>query len=209
MQTVIASDLAPGGPDRPVGDLSLWDDLGIGRDEDRPAGVHDQRSSRGPWRPTRRVVIFAAVLVAIGILLAVLMGRLLTLNPFVAVQNTPSPSGTAASTAPGSPATTPGVPGPASASPAKTTPASPTLGTPAMSPGAKECSTGIWAGPQTSCALALAAAAGVDKTMTGSTDVQAFSSTTNRTYTLRCVAGQGITCTGTGGVTGVYVWIVA
>ena len=44
--------------------------------------------------------------------------------------------------------------------------------------------------------------------MTGSVVIEAFSTASNRTYRLECVAVDGITCTGLDGVEGLYVWIV-
>jgi len=77
-----------------------------------------------------------------------------------------------------------------------------------MLPGAKECLPGVWAGPQTSCPLAEAVATQVDLKMTDSRIVEAYSSITDRSYRLECVANGGITCTGLEGVAGVYVWFV-
>ena len=44
--------------------------------------------------------------------------------------------------------------------------------------------------------------------MTDSRIVEAYSSITDRSYRLECVANGGITCTGLEGVAGVYVWFV-
>ncbi|GAA2183033.1 hypothetical protein GCM10009785_24870 [Brooklawnia cerclae] len=211
--TVLTSELPRTGRGDAGDDLSLWDDYGVselgrGPRVDRTASPREQaRQLFGiTARPTAKVLGFTVVLVATVVLLVTLMGRLLTMDAFVIVEDTPTPSDTATvavEESSGSATTSDD-----SSTAGTTTTASPVRGTPSMLAGAKECDPGVWAGPQTSCVLAGAVAAEVDTTMTGSAEVEAFSTSSNRTYKLECVADRGITCTGLDGVDGVYVWIV-
>lgn len=79
----------------------------------------------------------------------------------------------------------------------------------AMVPGTKQCADGVWSGPNTSCNLAAAAAQQVDHSITKPVEISAFSSTTNRNYRLQCTPGEGITCEGLDGVSGVIIYIAA
>lgn len=197
-------------PRRPKGaaDLNLWDDYGI-------ADAHEwyEIAASAPPRervnhllgasvvPTAKAFSFLLVLGGAVVMLLVLVSLLLNLdNLFFAPRPSEATSTSPATTASVEPTTEP--------EPQTEEPAPPAKRTPEMLPGAKECVPGVWAGPQTSCPLAEAVAAQVDLKMTDSRIVEAYSSITDRSYRLECVANGGITCTGLEGVAGVYVWFV-
>lgn len=197
---------------REPGELSLWDDYGMAEAPDWP--YIDPSASRGQQVvqllgatavPTAKTATFLAILGGTILLLVWLLAGLVNLDALIVVQGP-----TAATPSPGSTSS------PAPLRPGSATPALPTAPTPpparhtpAMASGAKECTPGVWAGQQTSCVLAGAVAAQVRLDMTSPVIVEAFSTTSNRSYRLECVAGQGITCTGLDGVEGVVIWLVA
>jgi len=88
------------------------------------------------------------------------------------------------------------------------TPTPSAAGTPSMAPGAKECDKGVWAGSETSCALANAVAAQVDVKNKKTQRITAFSPSSNQEYPLECTYGRGFTCKGLEG-NNVNVWLVA
>lgn len=194
--------------ERQPGELNLWDDYGIA---DQPSGLQiDTSASRreqvgqllgATALPTAKTFSFLAVLGATILVLLILVSRLVNMDEIVLIPASPS------STAAEAPSEAP-----VSQAPPETTSAPVQLPkvkqTPAMLPGAKQCDPGVWAGSQTSCALANEVAQQVRLDMTGTVVVEAFSSSSNRNYKLECVAGEGITCTGLEGVQGVYVWLV-
>lgn len=192
--------------------LSLWDDYGMA-EEPELAPVEPGISSRDQIDqllgasavPAAKWLSAAAILGATALVLLLLVGRLLTLDSLVVTRAKPQPvPATSASAepeesvapAPEEQPTTEPVPLPASI-------------TPSMQPGAKQCDPDIWAGSQTSCVLANEVGSQIDPKMAGSVIVEAFSTSSNRTYRLECVADEGITCTGLDGVEGLNVWIVA
>ncbi len=203
-------------PRRDPRELSLWDDYGManapeGLGIDKDAGLRERIGHLlgATAVPAAKTLTFLAVLAATVVVLALLMGRLLTLDSLVVVNpgHTPTfPTPTsAASAAEPAPTSAP----PASAEQTSATPSqASTPQTPSMAAGAKQCDPGVWAGPQTSCALANAVADQVRLDMTGTIVVQAFSSSSNQTYRLECTADRGITCNGLDGVQGVHVWLV-
>ena len=191
-----------------VGELNLWDDYGI-------ADAHEwyEIATSAPPRervnhllgasvvPTAKTFSFLLVLGGAVVMLLVLVSLLLNLDKLFFA---PRPS----EATPTSPATTASAEPTTEPEPQTEEPAPPAKRTPEMLPGAKECLPGVWAGPQTSCPLAEAVATQVDLKMTDSRIVEAYSSITDRSYRLECVANGGITCTGLEGVAGVYVWFV-
>lgn len=152
--------------------------------------------------PTAKVTAALLVLLATLVIVVFLMAKFMNLDRVILAQqpissSTPTPSAT--------PTPTP-TPTPQASKP--TTPSVKPPQTPSMDPAAKECDPGVWAGPRTSCGLANAVGKKVDRKMTGVTQVTAFSTSTQRDYTLECTAGKGISCVGLNGVQGVLVWLV-
>lgn len=208
--------------------FALWDDYGIAEaPEPRQVGPDASRREQvgqlvgANAVPTAKVLSAAAVLGVTVLVLIVLVGRLLTLDSLVVIR-TGTPQPPASATVEAAPqATAQSEPSAdrqeAEATSAPTTSSRPTptksptpsKATPSMQAGAKECNPGVWAGSQTSCVLANEVGQQIDTAMTGSVTIEAFSSSSNRTYRLECVADKGISCTGLDGVEGLNVWIVA
>ncbi len=192
---------------REENELNLWDDYGIANDQglriDRDASRSTQVAQLlgASAIPMAKLLTFVGVLAVTILVLVTLVSQLLTLDSLVVTAPTPTPVQLPPQTTEAAPtAEETGEPL------EEPSPAEPV--TPSMLPGAKECDPGVWAGPQTSCALANAVGQQVDLTITEPTVIEAFSSSSNRNYRLECTPGEGITCTGLDGVEGVYVWLV-
>lgn len=173
-------------PHREPGELSLWDDYGMA---DAPTGFKfDPNASRGEQfnqalgasaMPTAKVTGFIAVLVGTLIVLAFLVGRLINMDAFV---GQPSPTAPSLSSA---------------------------EGTPAMQAGAQQCSEVVWAGEQTSCALAIELASQVPLDLTGVEVIEVHSASQGTSMQLQCTADQGISCQGLGDAQHLLIWLVA
>ncbi|WIY82070.1 hypothetical protein [Propionimicrobium sp. PCR01-08-3] len=204
--------------ERDPDELSLWDDYGVA-DAPEPARVDLDSNRRDQVNqmigasavPAAKALSVAVVLGVTALVLVLLVGRLLTLDSLILNRADAASAETSVSAEPAPEET-------AAAEPAteteetqspSPTPTPSAKVTPAMDAGAKECDSGVWAGSQTSCVLANEVAKQVDRAMTDSVTVEAFSSSSNRNYRLECSASEGISCVGLDGVEGLAVWIVA
>lgn len=171
--------------EREPGELNLWDDYGIA---DSPTGFRfDPNASRSEQfsqalgasaMPTAKVVGFIGVLVATLVVLAFLVGRLINMDAFI---GQPSPTAPSLASA---------------------------AGTPAMHAGAQQCTEVVWAGEQTSCALAVELASQVPLDMVGTETIEVRSASQGRSMQLQCTADQGISCQGAGDAQNVLIWLV-
>lgn len=136
------------------------------------------------------MVMFAGLLpVALIVSIVAALAILRTADRSIAPPASPAPTSVVETPTP-TPTPTP--------SPTPTPTPTPTATPPRLPAESRQCGPGLGANEAASCEFAQAVFDKVDRAMTGSVDIQAYSPKTKRTYSMTCVRAEIITCASTG-----------